>query len=45
MSVLAVRDLQKSFGGVQAVSGVSFDVQAGELLAMIGPNEIGRAHV
>jgi branched-chain amino acid transport system ATP-binding protein len=42
MSVLAVRDLKKSFGGVQAVGGVSFAVAAGQLLAMIGPNGAGK---
>ena len=43
MSVLAVRDLHKSFGGVQAVAGVGFDVAEGELLAMIGPNGAGKS--
>jgi len=42
MSLLAVRDLCKAFGGVQAVSRVSFDLSAGELLAMIGPNGAGK---
>lgn len=42
MSVLAVSNLDKSFGGVHAVRGVSFAVEAGQLLAMIGPNGAGK---
>jgi branched-chain amino acid transport system ATP-binding protein len=42
MTVLAVRGLRKSFGGVQAVADVSFDLAAGQLLAMIGPNGAGK---
>jgi branched-chain amino acid transport system ATP-binding protein len=42
VTVLAVRDLSKAYGGVQAVQGVSFSVAAGELLAMIGPNGAGK---
>ena len=42
MSVLEVRDLMKSYGGVHAVRGVSFDVAAGELVALIGPNGAGK---
>jgi branched-chain amino acid transport system ATP-binding protein len=41
--VLSVRDLAKSFGGVRAVQGVSFDVAAGEMLALIGPNGAGKS--
>ena len=40
---LEVRDLHKSFGGVQAVAGVSLSVAAGELLALIGPNGAGKS--
>ena len=40
--VLSVRNLRKSFGGVQAVADVSFDVAAGEMLALIGPNGAGK---
>lgn len=43
MSVLAIRSLSKTFGGVRAVNDVSFEVGQGEFLAMIGPNGAGKS--
>lgn len=43
MSLLTVKNLGKSFGGVKAVDGISFDLHAGELLALIGPNGAGKS--
>jgi branched-chain amino acid transport system ATP-binding protein len=39
---LQLHDVSKSFGGVQAVTRVSIDVQRGEMLSVIGPNGAGK---
>lgn len=41
--VLEVSNLTKSFGGVQALHDVSFELEQGRLLAMIGPNGAGKS--
>ena len=42
MSLLQVQSMKKSFGGVQAVAGVDFEVHRGELACIIGPNGAGK---
>ena len=37
-----VRDLSKRYGGVEAVRGVSFAIEAGEIFGLLGPNGAGK---
>ncbi|MCX4147982.1 MULTISPECIES: ATP-binding cassette domain-containing protein [Paraburkholderia] len=43
--LLDVRNMQRRFGGVQAVGGISFTVRNGEILSLIGPNGAGKTTV
>ncbi len=43
--ILRVEKVSKAFGGIQALSGVSFDVHEGEILGIIGPNGSGKTTV
>ncbi len=45
MTVLEVRGLTKSFGGLMAVNHVDIDVPAGEIRGLIGPNGSGKTTV
>ncbi|TMH31491.1 MAG: ATP-binding cassette domain-containing protein [Betaproteobacteria bacterium] len=40
--LLKVSDLKKSYGAIQAVAGVSFEVMPGEVFGVIGPNGSGK---
>jgi ABC-2 type transport system ATP-binding protein len=40
-----VRDLRKSYGEVQAVRGVSFEVTSGEVFCLLGPNGAGKTTI
>ena len=41
--LLEVRDLQVAYGHIEAVQGISFDVQAGEIRTLVGANGAGKS--
>jgi len=45
MSLLSLQRLTKNFGGLTAVSSLSFDVQPGSIVGLIGPNGAGKTTV
>jgi len=45
MALLEIEGLSRNFGGLRAVSDLSFTVDAGEILGLIGPNGAGKTTV
>ena len=43
MKILSVENLSRSFGGIHANRGISFDVNLGDILGVIGPNGAGKS--
>ena len=41
-AAIEVRDLRKSYGPVEAVRGLSFEVERGEVFGLLGPNGAGK---
>jgi ABC-2 type transport system ATP-binding protein len=41
-SAISVRGLRKAYGGLEAVRGVDFDIESGEVFGLLGPNGAGK---
>ncbi|MBQ6857677.1 MAG: ATP-binding cassette domain-containing protein, partial [Lachnospiraceae bacterium] len=45
MAMLEVKDLEVSYGMIQAIKGISFEVNQGEVIALIGANGAGKTTI
>ena len=45
MTLFAADELVVNFGGIRAVDGVSFEVEAGQVFTIIGPNGAGKTTI
>lgn len=41
-SILQLNNVSKAFGGIKAVTDISFSVREGEIVGLIGPNGAGK---
>lgn len=44
-NILEIRDLHMNFGGIRAVDGISFDVEQGKIVTLIGANGAGKSTI
>ena len=42
-TILSLKNIRKTFGGIHALSGVSFDLREGEIHALVGENGAGKS--
>ena len=42
-TIISVEDLVKKYGDFEAVKGISFEVQEGEIFGLLGPNGAGKS--
>ena len=41
--LLSVKDLKVNYGGIEAVKGISFDIEEGQIVSLIGANGAGKS--